>query len=177
MNVYSKQPLSIEDQIVRLRSNGLIIADEDRARKVLREISYFRLAAYLRPMEADKQQHLFKPGSTFENAVNLYEFDNELRQLLFSAIGRIEVALRSKIIQYFSMRHGAFWFMQMSLHDNEHRFLENLNSLDREVTRSKIISANMTSQSSRLHGRLWNCHHLVRCLSCITTFLTRRQRN
>lgn len=137
MNVYSKQPLSIEDQIVRLRSNGLIIADEDRARKVLREISYFRLAAYLRPMEADKQQHLFKPGSTFENAVNLYEFDNELRQLLFSAIGRIEVALRSKIIQYFSMRHGAFWFMQMSLHDNEHRFLENLNSLDREVTRSK----------------------------------------
>ena len=46
----------------------------------------------------------------------LYEFDNELRQLLFSAIQRIEVALRSKIIQYFSMQHGAFWFMKMDLH-------------------------------------------------------------
>ena len=88
-------------------------------------------------MEADKQTHQFKPGSTFENAVALYEFDNELRQLLFSAIQRIEVALRSKIIQHFSMRHGAFWFMQMDLHDSEHRFLENLNALDREVTRSK----------------------------------------
>ena len=137
MNIYTKQPLSINDQIAKLRSLGLIIADEDKAKKVLSEVSYFRFAVYLRPMEADKQMHQFKLGSTFENAVALYEFDNELRQLLFSAIQRIEVALRSKIIQHFSMQHGAFWFMQMQLHDSEHRFLENLNSLDREVTRSK----------------------------------------
>ena len=137
MNIYTKQPISIDDQIAKLRSLGLIIADEDKARKTLSEVSYFRFAAYLRPMEADKQTHQFKHGSTFENAVALYEFDNELRQLLFSAIQRIEVALRSKIIQHFSMQHGAFWFMQMQLHDSEHRFLENLNSLDREVTRSK----------------------------------------
>jgi len=39
----------------------------------LGEVSYFRFAAYLRPMEADKQTHQFKPGSTFENAVALYE--------------------------------------------------------------------------------------------------------
>lgn len=136
-NIYTKQPLSIDDQIAKLRQQGLIIANEDTARKVLGEVSYFRFAAYLRPMEADKKTHQFKPGSTFENAVALYEFDNELRQLLFSAIQRIEVALRSKIIQHFSMQHGAFWFMQMDLHDSEHRFLENLNSLDREVTRSK----------------------------------------
>ena len=137
MNIYTKHPISIDDQIAKLRSLGLIIADEDKARKTLSEVSYFRFAAYLRPMEADKQTHQFKHGSTFENAVALYEFDNELRQLLFSAIQRIEVALRSKIIQHFSMQHGAFWFMQMQLHDSEHRFLENLNSLDREVTRSK----------------------------------------
>ena len=136
-NIYTKQPLSIDDQTAKLRSQGLIIADENCAKKILGEVSYFRFAAYLRPMEADKQTHQFKAGSTFENAVALYEFDNELRQLLFSAIQRIEVALRSKIIQHFSMRHGAFWFMQMNLHDSEHRFLENLNSLDREVTRSK----------------------------------------
>ena len=136
-NIYTKQPLSIDDQIAKLRSQGLIIDNEDLARKVLGEVSYFRFAAYLRPMETDKKTHQFKPGSTFENAVALYEFDNKLRQLLFSAIQRIEVALRSKIIQHFSMQHGAFWFMKMDLHDSEHRFLENLNSLDREVTRSK----------------------------------------
>ena len=76
MNIYTKQPISIEDQIAKLRSLGLIIADEDKARKTLSEVSYFRFAAYLRPMEADKQTHQFKHGSTFENAVALYEFDN-----------------------------------------------------------------------------------------------------
>lgn len=137
MKTYTKHPLSIEDQIAKLKFLGLVIADETNAKKVLGEVSYFRFAAYLRPMEADKNTHQFKPNSTFENAVSLYEFDNELRQLLFSAIQRIEVAMRSKIIQHFSMQHGAFWFMQMQLHDSEHRFLENLNSLEREVARSK----------------------------------------
>ena len=137
MNIYTKQPLSIADQIARLKAQGLVINDEELATKILGEVSYFRFAAYLRPMEADKQTHQFKPGSTFENAIALYEFDNALRQLLFTAIQRIEVALRSKIIQHFSMHYGAFWFMQMPLHDSEHRFLENLGALDREVSRSK----------------------------------------
>ena len=101
MKTYTKQPLSIEDQIAKLKFLGLVIADETNAKKVLGEVSYFRFAAYLRPMEADKNTHQFKPDSTFENAVSLYEFDNELRQLLFSAIQRIEVAMRSKIIQHF----------------------------------------------------------------------------
>lgn len=137
MNIYTKQPLSISDQIANLRRLGLIIADEAFAEKILGEVSYFRLAAYLRPMEADKGTHQFKPDSTFENAVSLYEFDNTLRQYLFAAIQRIEVALRSKIIQHFSMKYGAFWFMEMSLHINEHRFLENLSFLDKELQRSK----------------------------------------
>lgn len=136
-NLYSKQPISIADQIAKLKSLGLIIADEAKAQKTLGEVSYFRFAAYLRPMEANKQTHQFKPNSTFENALALYEFDGALRQILFEAIQRIEVALRAKIIHHFSMAHGAFWFMQMNLHESEHRFLENLNALDREVQRSK----------------------------------------
>ena len=136
-NTYSKQPLSIADQISNLKRLGLSIPNQTLAEKTLGEISYFRLAAYLRPMEADKQTHRFKPNSSFENALALYEFDSGLRQLLFSAIQRIEVALRAKIIQHFSMAHGTFWFMQMSLHESEHRFLENLSALDREVQRSK----------------------------------------
>ena len=79
MNIYTKPPLSIADQIARLKAQGLVINDEELAAKTLGEISYFRFAAYLRPMEADKQTHLFKPGSTLENAVALYEFDNALR--------------------------------------------------------------------------------------------------
>ena len=58
---YNKQPLDIPTQIAMLKGRGLNIADEQAAEKTLSRISYFRLAAYLRPMEADKNTHQYKP--------------------------------------------------------------------------------------------------------------------
>lgn len=134
---YSKQPLTIDQQITLLKSRGLIITDDDTTKNTLGVISYFRLANYFRPMETDKISHQFKPASTFENAVQLYSFDRSLRELVFKAIGRIEIALRTKMIHHFSLAHGAFWFLDMSLANEEHLYLENLNSVDRELRRSK----------------------------------------
>ena len=49
-----------------LKERGLLIADEAEATDYLKVISYFRLANYLRPMEQDKEKHLYKPNSYFE---------------------------------------------------------------------------------------------------------------
>ena len=38
---------------------------------------------------------------------------SELRSIIFTAIQDIEVALRTRIIHFFSLSHGAFWFMQL----------------------------------------------------------------
>ncbi|WP_234699112.1 Abi family protein [Segatella copri] len=48
-------------------------------------------------MEEDQLHHLYKSGSTFEQAINLYLFDKELRQLIFKAIQDIEISLRTKM--------------------------------------------------------------------------------
>ena len=112
---YSKQPLTIEQQISLLKDRGLAIIDEAAA----------PLANYFRPMETDKQNHQFKPGATFENAVRLYDFDASLRELVFKAIARIEIALRTKMIHHFSLAHGAFWFADKSLSREERLFQEN----------------------------------------------------
>jgi abortive infection bacteriophage resistance protein len=71
---YSKRALNISQQIELLQSRGLIIDDTDEARDVLENISYFRIANYLRPMESDKLTHQIKPGSSFTNVVSFYEF-------------------------------------------------------------------------------------------------------
>ena len=134
---YNKQPLDIPAQIAMLKERGLSIADEKTAQVTLKTISYFRLAAYLRPMEADKNTHQYKPDASFENAVALYEFDAELRNMVFRAIGLIEIALRTKMIHHFSLTYNAFWFLKMSICKDEHLFLENLSSIDREIHRSK----------------------------------------
>lgn len=134
---YTKQPLSISDQTAMLKARGLIFADEQKAQQMLATVSYFRLAAFLRPMEADKTTHQYKPNATFEKAVALYEFDAELREHLFRGISKIEITLRTKMIHHFSLKHGAFWFLNMQLCNNEHLFLENLIAIDREISRSK----------------------------------------
>ena len=48
---YTNRPLTIQDQISRLQNNGLIISDVAKAESELKNISYFRLADYLQPME------------------------------------------------------------------------------------------------------------------------------
>ena len=130
---YTKEALSISDQIELLKNRGLNIADYSKATKFLGEVSYFRFVQYLRPMEEDKTTHQFKPNSQFDDAVALYNFDIELRDLMFKAIQRLEIALRTKIIQEFSLQYGPFWFFDTSLIDDEHKYIENLNSIDREL--------------------------------------------
>lgn len=134
---YSKPALTIADIIGRLKTNGLSIIDEKEALRKLGIVSYFRIAAYLRPMEDDKDTHHFKPGSTLENAFALYEFDTKLRQLIFAAIQEIEIALRAKVIQHFSLTYGPFWFMDVNLSANERLFAQNLSAIDRELERTR----------------------------------------
>lgn len=134
---YSKPALTLADIIERLKSNGLDIHDESEALRKLGVVSYFRIAAYLRPMEDDKETHHFKLGSTLENAFALYEFDTKLRQLIFAAIQEIEIALRAKVIQHFSLAYGPFWFMDVNLSANERLFAQNLSAIDRELERSR----------------------------------------
>ena len=88
-------------------------------------------------MEADKILHVFKPNSRFEDALNLCKFDAQLRTLMFEAIQELEIALRTKVNHEFSMQHGAFWFYDTSLADDEHKYIENMNAVDRELQRSK----------------------------------------
>lgn len=73
--IYSKLPLDYSEILDLLVSRGLIISDRNKAIECLKVVSYFCLDNYFHPMESDKARHIFKPGSTFENAMDLYRFD------------------------------------------------------------------------------------------------------
>lgn len=135
--IYSKTALDYPEIISMLESRGLLIPDVVKAKGFLQNVSYFRFAAYLRPFEADKVTHVYKQGACFDTAVSLYTFDSNLRNLIFSAIQQIEIALRSRMIHNLSLGHGPFWFFDPSLSSNQHRFIDNMSSLEREVQRSK----------------------------------------
>lgn len=93
---FEKKPTTVGEQISLLKSRGMEIKDEEAARHQLSHINYYRLSAYWRHMEIDPKTHQFSEGSCFENALNLYSFDRELRLLLLGAIGQVEISVRTR---------------------------------------------------------------------------------
>lgn len=157
MRTYTKQPLEIQEQIAVLKERGLVFLQEENAISKLKQVSYFRLANYWKPMEQDKMQHTFKPQSTFENALSLYYFDKELRNLLFSSIQTIEIALRTKMIHHVSLRYGAFWFADNTVFANQDIFNKCLDNLQNELKRSKedFISEHYAKYDEPIYPPAW----------------------
>ena len=79
---FSKPPLSHDAQLDLLQQRGLVIDDRRRALHYLSQLNYYRLGAYWLPFESDHNSHEFHSGTTFEQVLNLYIFDRELRLLV-----------------------------------------------------------------------------------------------
>lgn len=117
---YEKKPISLDEQVQRLRYKGLHISDEEKAKQCLHNISYYRLRAYTYPFQdnEDMGPHMFlRSDISLDDIIDLYSFDRSLRSLVFSALERIEVALRSRIVLSYSMgQESGFWFLNEDLY-------------------------------------------------------------
>lgn len=136
-SLYSKPYKNPTDLITKLKSQNLIIENEINANKILSKVNYFRFKIYLRPFLniATKQFH---PNSTFENAYELYSFDEELKNILFSMISQIEINLRTKLDHYVTAyTNNPFWYLDEQYFSNENRMFNTRVSLKNEFLRSK----------------------------------------
>lgn len=140
---YNKPPLTYTEQITQLQGRGLEINNIDRAIHLLESISYYRLSGYWYPMLIDKENHMFKPNSTFQNSFDIYCFDRKLRLLVIRELEKIEVSIRAKMIYVLSHEYGAFWHQNSSLFKNHIKHSRSLGSLQNEYERSdeKFIEA------------------------------------
>lgn len=119
---YNKQHLTADQQIAKLKSNGLIIHNEEYAKKCLISYNYYRLSAYWhiyrKPDPSDPLRKLsdFIPDKTFEEVIKLYDFDEKLRGLIFSAISDIETYMRTQIAYHLpKINNDAFALYDTSL--------------------------------------------------------------
>lgn len=112
--VYNKKPLSFAEQLQQLKDRNLTVTDEASALHYLAQISYYRLSAYFLPYQKVKDR--FDDGTTFNQILDTYSFDRELRLLVFDCIERIEVAIRTQFIYCMAMHYGdSHWQDNQSL--------------------------------------------------------------
>lgn len=94
--IYHKPPKTFQEQLQQLKDRNLTVEDDTKALDYLSRISYFRLSAYFLPYQ--KKKDWFDKGTTFQQIIDTYSFDRELRLLVFDCIERIEVAIRTQFI-------------------------------------------------------------------------------
>ncbi|MBO4333292.1 MAG: Abi family protein [Paludibacteraceae bacterium] len=116
---YTKQATSFDEQIHLLRSRGVVIKDEKKAKEYLSDIGYYRLGFYMHPFEKtypavdSRRCHIVKEGTTIEDIVALYYFDFDLRLILDRYLLRIEVAIRTTMVYMLSNKYkgNPYWFV------------------------------------------------------------------
>lgn len=112
---FTKPALSVEEQLELLIQRGLHVPDKSRAFHYLRYIGYYRFSGYTHPLQSKTgEDHEFKPGVEFEDALKLYIFDRKLRLHVLDAIERIEVAIRAQYSLIMSSKYGAHWYLAPS---------------------------------------------------------------
>lgn len=101
-NCPPKPWLSIEQQIRKLQSRGLLIKEDAKTINELKHFGYYRLSGYsypLREINPNSGQRLnsFLPGSSFDYVIELYKFDKKLRLFILDALEKIEISLRASV--------------------------------------------------------------------------------
>jgi len=136
---YRKEPKTFQEQLELLRERGLEIPNEEKAKRILQNISYNRLSSYWYPLlEEPKEEETFKKGVSFETAFRLYQFDSELRLLTFYAIEQIEVAIRTQIIYHQSHKYNSgFWYEKPDAFQSYPQYAAFLNKICDSVKSTK----------------------------------------
>ncbi len=102
----SKPALDYRDQLDQIKSRGLIIPDEPFALHVLEHHNYYRLASYRHPFTVAGDADQFRPGTTFTQLWNIYQFDHTLQRLVLSGCRRVEISARSRLAYEMGHEYG-----------------------------------------------------------------------
>lgn len=158
--MYIKTATTIDEQIAKLKKRGLIICDEDKAKEVLSDIGYYRLGFYWFPYEKgypkkDKRNHQFVAGAKFEDAVALYYFDNDLRNILVPYLHRIEVNFRTSIIYIVSNHYkkNPIWFAAPKI--IESNFIDDLPRFYRDIRKNEAIKRHHKKYIHDIYAPAW----------------------
>jgi len=138
--------LSYEQQLDKLiDEKNLVINDRRYAKDTLSQVGYFTLISGYKELYRNPTTKKYKDGTTFEEIVALYRFDESMRELFLKYLLVVEQNMRSQISYYFTQHYG----------ENQIHYLtpNNYNNIPKHVSGiKKLISVlgNIATVSTQL---------------------------
>lgn len=97
--------ITIDEQVALLKSRGLIIDDEDLAKKTLFRYNFYKVINGTYKIFTDNEKSKYYPNTKFEYLIEVYKFDKEIKKKLLGAALEVERILRSIVSYKFMEKH------------------------------------------------------------------------
>ncbi|MCI5733157.1 MAG: Abi family protein [Tenericutes bacterium] len=102
----NKEFKSLDEQISIMKNKGLIIDDIDKTKDILLRENYFFINGYRMLFMKSKNEKKFIEGVSFDDIYAVFQFDRNLRNILFKNLLIVENNLKSVISYNFSRKYG-----------------------------------------------------------------------
>lgn len=135
---------TIDEQIAILEERGLSIPDTKTASSFLLRNNYYRISGYSLTL---RNHDTFAKSATFQNIIDIYEFDHELRHILLKYIELIEVTVKSVYSYEFAKVYGATGYLDPTIFTDT-------------ITYKKIIEKAEEQKESRLTHEAYLKHFI-----------------
>jgi abortive infection bacteriophage resistance protein len=168
---YTKPPLTFQAQADLLVGRGMGGSREEIIEK-LKAVNYYRLSAYWYTFR-QPDDNLF-PGTTIGKVWGRYTFDRQIRLLVMDAVERVEIGVRTQVVNRHSLTHGPFGYADPAtlpgLTQHEHE--EFLTRLRKETGQDKeeFVRHFRTKYTSETDLPIWMACELMTFGSILTLF-------
>lgn len=135
---YPKQILKIEQQIQSYIDAEMEIHSRDEVENALKTIGYYRLRGYsFQVYDNDTKKYI--PGTKFGDILKLYYFDQQLSNIIFSMLSKIEVALRARVVDALLIHEDALILQDSSIFQEKKIYWQNMSTIASEIARSNDV--------------------------------------
>lgn len=120
MTTYAKPYKPAVDLIQHLRARGLAVPNPASAENFIDEVGFDRLRIYFlsrRNLQANGRP--FTAGVTFDDIVDIYTFDENLRLLMFKYCSRVEIILKTIISEEICSMYGCDPYMDSRMYKDK----------------------------------------------------------
>lgn len=125
---------TIDEQIEILKKRGLFISDNDpEIREFLYRNNYYRISGYSLTL---RDHDSFYENAQFQNIMDIYHFDHELRHLLLQYIEKIEVAVKSVYAYEFAKLYSGTGYLSSQNFTDTAQYLEIIEKGNRQKEKS-----------------------------------------
>lgn len=114
-----KSPTTYQQQVSILESRNIIVTDRAFCESFLSHVNYYRFTGYLLPFRCKTSESCYE-SVKFEQLIEIYHFDTELRSLLSAAIEKIEIFLRTQLAYYSAHHYGADGYVDANNYNSKH---------------------------------------------------------